>query len=54
MEKQFFAGDIKTPFVIGAIIDLGNCLNFKYCIVLNMSDSVKNTKRILIRVILNK
>ena len=25
--KQKFAGKIKTPFVIGAIIELGNCLN---------------------------
>jgi len=25
--KQFSAGKIFTPFVIGAIIDLGNCLN---------------------------
>lgn len=25
--KQFSKGDIKTPFIIGAIIDLGNCLN---------------------------
>jgi hypothetical protein len=27
MKKQFFAGDIKTPFIIGAFIQLGNCLN---------------------------
>jgi hypothetical protein len=26
-KKQKFNGDIKTPFVIGAIIELGNCLN---------------------------
>lgn len=26
-EKQFFKGKIKTPFVIGAVINLGNCLN---------------------------
>lgn len=26
-KKQFFAGDIKNPFVIGAIINTGNCLN---------------------------
>ncbi len=26
-KKQKFAGDIKTPFVIGAHIELGNCLN---------------------------
>jgi len=26
-KKQYFAGDIKIPFVIGAIINLGNCLN---------------------------
>ena len=25
--KQVFSGSIKTPFVIGAIIELGNCLN---------------------------
>ncbi|RYD81520.1 MAG: hypothetical protein EOP53_06170 [Sphingobacteriales bacterium] len=26
-KKQYFAGEIKTPFVLGAIINLGNCLN---------------------------
>jgi hypothetical protein len=26
-KTQFHAGNIKTPFVIGAIIELGNCLN---------------------------
>lgn len=26
-KKQKFSGQIKTPFVIGAIIELGNCLN---------------------------
>ena len=26
-KKQKFNGEIKTPFVIGAIIELGNCLN---------------------------
>lgn len=26
-KKQKFSGSIKTPFVIGAIIELGNCLN---------------------------
>jgi len=26
-KKQKFSGEIKTPFVIGAIIELGNCLN---------------------------
>lgn len=26
-KKQFFAGQINTPFVLGAIIELGNCLN---------------------------
>lgn len=26
-KKQFHAGNINTPFVIGAIIELGNCLN---------------------------
>ncbi|MEO6229634.1 MAG: hypothetical protein ABJB11_04490 [Ferruginibacter sp.] len=26
-KKQYFAGEIKTPFVIGAIIELGHCLN---------------------------
>lgn len=25
--KQFFAGKIKNPFVIGAVINMGNCLN---------------------------
>ena len=25
--NQKFSGEIKTPFVIGAIIELGNCLN---------------------------
>ncbi|HVZ98453.1 MAG TPA: hypothetical protein VG847_16340 [Chitinophagaceae bacterium] len=27
LNKQKFAGEINTPFVIGAIIELGNCLN---------------------------
>ena len=26
-KQQFFAGNIKVPFVIGATIELGNCLN---------------------------
>jgi hypothetical protein len=38
IKKQVYAGNIKTPFVIGAIIELGNCLNL---IVPESVDAVK-------------
>lgn len=43
--EQKFKGEIKTPFVIGAIIELGNCLNLleptSISIIKNAYDSMK-------------
>ena len=45
--KQFNKIPIKTPFVIGAIIDLGNCLNLVESSSLNvLSLAYKNLKKI--------
>ncbi len=49
-KTQFFRGEIKNPFVIGAIINLGNCLNLlesKSAIILKQAHKVLGETKLL-------